>query len=85
MTVSPIWEACAGVNPNWVGEVGSPTWTRAEMACATIGMMAPASRTAPYRTGRHRAAAMTTATSATITTTLPAITGPGLAKALPKV
>ena len=83
--VSPSWEAWVGVNPNWAGEVGSPTWTSAEMAWAAIGMMAPASRTAPCRTGRHRAATMTTAASATITITFPAITGPGPAKALPNV
>ena len=48
-------------------------------------MAAPASSTAPWRIGRHSAAKITTAASATITATFPAITRPGLAKALPSV
>ena len=55
------------------------------MACAAIGMMAPASSAAPCRTGRHRAAAMTTAASATMSATSPAMTTPGFEKALPAV
>src|SRR5260370_40427077 len=50
-----------------------------------MGTMAPASSAAPWRAGRHRAAARTTATSATITATSPAITGAGFANALPAV
>ena len=48
-------------------------------------MIAPASSAAPCQTGRHKAAATTTATSVTITATSPAITGAGFAKALPAV
>src|SRR2546429_185262 len=71
--------------PNWAGTGASPTWTSAEMACAAIGIVAPASSTAPCRTGRQSAAAMTAAANAIITATSPAITRPGLEKALPAV
>ena len=85
LIVSPACVACAGEIPNWVGEVPSPTWTSAEIPSATIGIAAPASSTAPRRTGRHHAAAATTTTSSTITATFPKITAPGFAKALPAV
>src|SRR5204863_9467074 len=56
-----------------------------EMAWAAIGTAAPASSTAPYRAGRHSAAAITAAANTIITTTSPAITRPGLENALPAV
>ena len=83
--VSPDADACALEIPNWLGETVSPAWTSADIACAAIGMTAPASSTAPRRAGRHSAAAAATRTSATMTATFPAITGPGLAKAFPAV
>ena len=55
------------------------------MAWAAIGIVAPASSTAPCRAGRQSAATMTTAANAIITATFPAITRPGLEKALPAV
>ena len=55
------------------------------MAWAAIGIVAPASSTAPCRAGRQSAAAMTTAANAIITTTSPVITRAGLEKALPAV
>jgi hypothetical protein len=50
-----------------------------------MGISAPASSAAPSRAGRHSAAAAATATNATITTTLPKITGAGFEKILPAV
>jgi hypothetical protein len=85
LIVRPACEACAREIPNWVGETASPTWTRASMADAAIGIVAPASSSAPRRTGRHHAAAATTTTSSTMTATFPKITRPGFAKALPAV
>ena len=85
LIVSPAADACAGEIPNSVGEVVSPTVMSAEIAWATIGMIAPASSAAPYRIGLHSAAMTTTATSTTITTTSPTITGAGFANALPRV
>src|SRR5277367_1217367 len=83
--VSPIWLACAGVRPNCSGDVAPLICTMAEIACPTIGTIAPAARAAPSRQARHIAAASTTATMATMTSTLPRITGPGFANALPAV
>src|SRR5437868_3251165 len=55
------------------------------MAWAAIGTVAPASSTAPCRTGRQSTAAMTAAANAIITATSPVITRPGLLNALPAV
>jgi hypothetical protein len=85
LTVIPAGAAWAGGIPNSAGEAPSAACTSAEIACATIGTMAPAASAAPYLTGRHSAATTTTATSATMTATSPAITGAGLAKAFPAV
>ena len=74
-----------GRDPELGGRGSLAACTRAEMACAAIAMMAPASSTPPCRTGRQSAATMTTAASAIITATSPAITSPGLEKALPAV
>ena len=81
----PSWRAVAAGMPNWVGPGVVPTWTIAEMAWAAIGTTAPASSTAPYRAGRHSAAAITAAANTIITSTSPAITRPGLENALPAV
>ena len=81
----PSWRAVAAGMPNWAGAGVVPTWTIAEMAWAAIGTAAPASSTAPYRAGRHSAAAITAAANTIITTTSPAITRPGLENALPAV
>jgi len=81
----PSWRAVAGGMPNWAGPGVVPTWMIAEMAWAAIGAAAPASSTAPRRAGRQSAAAMTAAANAIITARSPAITRPGLEKALPAV
>src|SRR5215472_17979913 len=57
----------------------------ADIACAISGTVAPASSIAPCRTGRHSPASTATAITAIITATSPAITAPGLEKALPAV
>src|SRR5207244_3109988 len=81
----PSWRAVPAGMPNWVGPGVEPTWTIAEIAWAAIGTTAPASSTAPYRAGRHSAAAITAAANTIITSTSPAITRPGLENALPAV
>ena len=85
LIVRPACAACAGEIPNCAGDTASPAWISAEIACATIGIAAPASSAAPSRAGRHSAAATAASTSAAITATFPAMTGAGLAKAFPAV
>ena len=71
--------------PNIAGVAGSLAWISADIACAASGTIAPASSAAPCRAGRHSAASTATTTTATMTATFPAITGAGLANALPAV
>src|SRR5690348_6737093 len=85
VTVRPAALAWLGERPTCSAGLASPSWTRAEMAWAAIGIVAPASSAAPSRGGRHSAATATTATRATITSTSAAMTRPGLANALPAV
>ena len=87
LIVSPSCVACAFEIPNWAGGAGWVICTRAEMAWAAIGMMAPARSRAPCRTGRQNAARTTTTASAIITSTSPVVTRPGLdpEKASPSV
>ena len=83
--VSPAAAACDDEMPNMAGVACWPAWIMAEGTSAASGTIAPASSSAPCRVGRHTAASAATATTASMTRTLPAITIAGLSNALPAV
>ncbi len=84
-TVSPACEACEALIPSCAAAVWLLISMIPDSACPTSGMIAPAASAQPSRAGRQKAATATTATSAAMTATLPAMTQPGLENAFPSV